>query len=167
MEALTALADWADFFAAQVASSAALAGLLFVGISLNLKTILSAPFLPLRALLALALLIGILVVASLMMMPGQTRIAVAVEVLAVGVVAWGGGSFVEVRGWRSIGQGGSWATYSANALLLQLATVPYLVAAALLFAGNDAGLYWLAAAVILSTIKAVVDAWVLLVEINR
>jgi modulator of FtsH protease len=167
MDSLTALADWAGFFTAQIGSSAALAGLLFVGVSLNLKVILSASFLPLRALLALALLIGILVVSSLMMMPGQTRVAVAVEVLAVGVVAWVGGSLIEIRGWRHAADGGSRTTYVANALLLQFATVPYLVAAALLFAGNDAGLYWLAAAVILSTIKAVADAWVLLVEINR
>ena len=167
MDPLTALADWADFFAAQVASSAALAGLLFVGVSLNLKTILSASFLPLRALLALALLIGILAVSSLMLMPGQTTTMVAAEVLIVGGVMWLGGTYIERRGWRAVREGGSRATYAANALLLQFATLPYLVAATLLFAGNDSGLYWLAAAVILSTIKAVVDAWVLLVEINR
>jgi hypothetical protein len=167
MDPLTALADWADFFAAQVGSSAALAGLIFVGVSLNLGKILSAPFLPRRAFLALALLIGIVVVASLMMIPGQTRVVVAVEVFAVGMLAWVGGSFVEIRGWRHAADGGSRTTYVANALLLQFATVPYLVAAVLVFAGDDTGLYWLAAAVILSTIKAVADAWVLLVEINR
>jgi len=164
MEALNA---WGGFLTAQVGASAALAGLLFVGVSMNLKTILSAPFLPLRAFLALALLIGIVVISSLLLMPGQSSVAVATETLAVGLVMWLGGSFIELRGLRAIGESGSRTTYTANAVLLQFATIPYLVAAALLFAGRDAGLYWLAAGVILSTIKAVVDAWVLLVEINR
>ena len=40
-------------------------------------------------------------------------------------------------------------------------------AASILLAGNPAGLYWLAGGVIISFAKAVLDAWVLLVEINR
>ena len=167
MDALTALVDWGDFFAAQVGASAALAGLLFVGISMNLKTILSASFLPLRALLALALFVAILVVASFALIRGQSLSMLAIEVLAVGLLVWGGGNYVELRGWRARREGGNARTYFANAALLQVATLPYIVAAATLWSGNIAGLYWLAAAVLLSTIKAVVAAWVLLVEINR
>jgi hypothetical protein len=33
--------------------------------------------------------------------------------------------------------------------------------------GMESGFYWIAAGVIVSFIKAVTDAWVLLVEINR
>ncbi len=167
MGSLTALADWAPFFGAQLGASATLAGLLFVGISLNLNKILAGPFLPLRALLALGLLIGILVVASLMLIPGQSRPMLATEVLLVGGFAWLGGSLVEGIGWRRLGPGQSRLIHISNTVLLQAATIPYLVAGAWLLAGNDNGLYWVAAAVILSTIKAVVDAWVLLVEINR
>jgi hypothetical protein len=37
----------------------------------------------------------------------------------------------------------------------------------LLTYGAGAGFYWLAGAMILSFVKSVADAWVLLVEINR
>ena len=167
MGALTTLADWETFFAAQVGASAALAGLVFVGVSLNLQKILSAGFLPMRALLALGLLIVVLVIASLLLIPGQTTVVAGVEALVAGGLAWLGGSLIELRGWRHATEGGSRGTYLANALLLQVATIPYLAGAALLLAGHPAGLYWLAAAIILSIVKAVVDAWVLLVEINR
>lgn len=167
MGALTALADWGDFFAAQVGASAALAGLLFVGVSMNLKMILSASFLPLRALLALALLIGVLLMSSFLLLPGQTNSTAAFGSLVTGLVMWIGGNYVEFRGWRAIGEGASLTSYSANALLLQCATLPYIVAAAMLWSGNGAGLYLIAAAILLSTIKAITDAWVLLVEINR
>ena len=161
-----ALSDWQGFFAAQVGASATLAGLLFVGVSLNLAKILSAVFLPLRALLALGLLGAVLVLSSLLLMPGQTLGIVAAEALVVGLATWLGGSLVELRGRRAVADSGR-AVYFANAVLLQLATLPYIVAAALLWAGAPGGLYWLAAAVLLSTVKAVTDAWVLLVEINR
>jgi modulator of FtsH protease len=36
-----------------------------------------------------------------------------------------------------------------------------------LLLGGASGFYWIAAGVIISFIKAVMDAWVLLVEINR
>ena len=167
MGALTTLADWETFFAAQVGASAALAGLVFVGVSLNLQKILSAAFLPMRALLALGLLVGVLVIASLFLMPGLTSGAAAAEALVLGGLVWLGGTVIEARGWRYAADGGSRTAYLANALLLQMATIPYLIGAALLFAGYSGGLYWLAAATILSIVKAVVDAWVLLVEINR
>jgi modulator of FtsH protease len=167
MEPLTALADWEAFFTAQVGASATLAGLLFVGVSLNLTKVLAAPFLPLRALYALALLIGILVISSLLLMPGQTRFSVALEVLVVGLAAWAGGTFVEIYGWRHLSSSQHRATYLSNVVLQQAATIPYLVSAALLFGGDANALNWLAFAIVLSTVKAVLDAWVLLVEINR
>ena len=46
---------WTDFFVAEVGAAAALAGLLVVAISINLKQIMSFPLLPGRALCGLAL----------------------------------------------------------------------------------------------------------------
>jgi hypothetical protein len=62
---------WANFFIAQCGASAALLGLLFVSASLNLSQILAYPQLPGRALLAMLLLLTVLIVASLMLVPGQ------------------------------------------------------------------------------------------------
>ena len=50
--------QWVNFFFAEVGASAALTGLVFVGVSINLKRILSLPKLPNRALEAPVLLLG-------------------------------------------------------------------------------------------------------------
>ena len=53
--------QWQNFLLAETGASAALTGLDFVGVSINLKRILSLPKLPSRALAALLLLLMILV----------------------------------------------------------------------------------------------------------
>src|SRR6185437_13962675 len=60
---------WGDFFIAQVGASAALAGLIFVAVSLNLTKILALSHLPKRAFQALMVLLEILVVSSLALVP--------------------------------------------------------------------------------------------------
>jgi hypothetical protein len=134
VETVTA-GDWAAFYTAQLGAAAALGGLVFVGLSLNLKKILSYAWLPARALLAIMVLMAILIISSFMLMPGQSLTALGIEIAAVGVLLFFFGSGI--------------------------------VGGALLLFGMESGFYWIAAGVIVSFIKAVTDAWVLLVEINR
>ena len=47
------------------------------------------------------------------------------------------------------------------------ATLPYLIAGALFLFAHPAAPYWLAAAITLSFLKSFMEAWVLLIEINR
>jgi modulator of FtsH protease len=157
---------WANFFVAQVGASAALLGLLFVGVSLNLDKILSYPVLPDRALLAMLMLLSILLVASILLIPNQPLTAIAIEVLLIGVLIWGSGTFIYVRDLRQIKPEGK-VTFTGNFALFEFATLPYLVAGILLLVAAPDAFYWLAAAIILSALKALTDAWVLLVEINR
>ncbi|MGA2043717.1 MAG: hypothetical protein ABSG83_10120 [Roseiarcus sp.] len=155
---------WANFFVAQCGASAALLGLLFVSVSLNLSRILAFPTLPERALLAMLLLLAVLVVASLMLIPGQPIRANGVESLAAGALIAAAAGAAKTRA----GLGSAYRRYFIGDLtFLAGATLPYFIAGGLLFAGAQAGFYWLAAAILLSTAKAVSDAWVLLVEINR
>jgi len=49
----------------------------------------------------------------------------------------------------------------------QLSLLPYIVAAVVILISKENGIYWLVPGIIVSFIKSVVDAWVLLVEINR
>ena len=49
----------------------------------------------------------------------------------------------------------------------QIALVPYGIAGVTLMLQGFAGLYWLAPALLLSFVKAILDSWVLLVEIDR
>jgi hypothetical protein len=48
-----------------------------------------------------------------------------------------------------------------------LTLMPYLVAGSLAFASRESGIYWLVPGMLRSFVKALMDAWVLLVEINR
>src|SRR5260370_34067383 len=65
------MTGWANFFLAQVGASAALTGLIFVAVSINLTKILAYPTLPGRALEALLYLLTVLVIGTLGLVPGQ------------------------------------------------------------------------------------------------
>jgi hypothetical protein len=160
-------AAWANFFIAEVGASAALLGLLFVSISLNLSKILASDILPGRTLLAMLLLLGVLVVSSLLLIPGQPRWAAAGEVFLVGAPIWAIATRIETG---ELGRRNTFIPVSVKVvklLVLEVATLSYVVAGGLLALGAAGGLHWLAAGVILSIIRATFDAWVLLVEINR
>ena len=160
------IADWTAFFTAQLGAAATLGGLVFVGLSLNLTKILSFPALPNRALLALGVLLGILVVSSVILSPGQSTELIGFEILVAGLLATAVVASIEVRTLRSslLQNRGK---FIGNMIFLGFALVPYVVGGALMLGGSLMGLYWVAAAVIVSFIKAIGEAWVLLVEINR
>jgi hypothetical protein len=63
------MADWHDFFLATAGAAAVLAGLVFVGVSINLDTIMANPVYGLagRALEALVMLVAVLVVTCLLL----------------------------------------------------------------------------------------------------
>jgi modulator of FtsH protease len=162
-----AVERWHDFFVAEVGASAALTGLVFVGVSLNLSRILGFAGLPNRALQALGLLMIILVLASLMLLPGQSGFALGVELIGIGGLAWAIGAWLDVGILRGKPSDAYRRQHGFNTLLFQGATLPYVVGGALLLSGNPGGLYWVAAAMLMSFVRATLDAWVLLVEINR
>jgi hypothetical protein len=151
------MTGWESFFTAQVGASAALVGLIFVGVSINLSRIISLPGLPNRALLAL------LVVSSLLLLiPGQPMKLVGIEVLVVGLIAWVIVTMLDITILQTK-QPQYRQPYAFNMALSQLSVLPYIIVLTL---GAD-GLYLIVAALIISFIKAILDAWVLLVEINR
>jgi hypothetical protein len=158
--------EWSNFLVAQAGASAAMLGLLFVSISLNLARILTFPTLPSRALLAMLLLLTVLVVDLLLLIPRQSTLANGIEVLAIGGAIWGFGTTLEIRDlFRAADE--FRVNQCVDLVILELATVPFVIAGVLLLEGRGVALYWLAAATILSMVKPAVDAWVLLVEINR
>jgi hypothetical protein len=165
VEALN-MARWEAFFAGQLAAAATLAGLLFVGVSLNLAKILANPSLPGRALSGFYLLLANLIVASLMLVPEQPTIAIGLEILLAGLALWGMISRLDIMAIRR-----STADYRRyfvrHFFMFQLAVIPYLVGGVLVLAGLHGGLYWVAAAMVISLFVASTEAWVLLVEINR
>jgi hypothetical protein len=82
------LLGWDNFFTAEAGASAALAGLIFVGLSINIAKIISIPRLPRRAIQALIVLLMVLVVSLILLIPGQSIVEVGSEVSLIWIVGW-------------------------------------------------------------------------------
>lgn len=158
------LAEWHEFFVAAVGASAALLGLLFVTISINLEHILKYPHLPGRAAGTLGTLVAALVVSSFGLAPGQSDRAFGLEILATGGVIAIQAVWVFV-GKRSPGDPLRW-TVAAVPLLL-FPALAYLIGGWCVFDSVGGGLYWILAATVLAFVCSAINAWVLLVEILR
>ncbi len=156
--------EWSDFFVASTGASAALAGLLFVAVSINIERILKFEGLPERALEALMLLLAVLLVSLVGLIPGQSHGATGAELLFVSLsIAAAVGRLPTTSSDPSASQGRirvRWALRIAALLPLVLGG-----AGVLLEAGG--GLYWIAAGIVFCFAAAVASAWVLLVEILR
>jgi modulator of FtsH protease len=157
---------WSTFFTAQVGAGATLTGLVFVALSINLKQILAGPGLPSRAGEALILLMQPVVVGVLVLIPGQSLMVLGIEILIVGILTsyqitkmiWNTrGVLVDLPVWQRTTRIG----------FAEGATLPTLVAGAMLIGGVSQGLYVETAALVLCILDGVLDAWVLLVEILR
>ncbi|HUL85588.1 MAG TPA: hypothetical protein VLX89_08770 [Actinomycetota bacterium] len=156
---------WHDFFLATAGAAAALAGLLFVAISINLERILAYPWLPGRAGETILLLMCTLLTGAFALVPGQRAEVLGVELLIVAAVALGLITATEVR--ASPGPGQVPRRSIVVRALTIAAVAPLAIAGISLIAGSGGGLYWLVPAVILQLAVAVMNAWVLLVEIVR
>jgi len=65
-------ATWTNFLSAEAGASAALAGLIFVAVSINIKKIIEYKGVPGRAAEALSLLIGVLLISTFGLAPNQS-----------------------------------------------------------------------------------------------
>jgi hypothetical protein len=163
--------EWHDFFLAQAGAAGVLAGLVFVGASINLEKIVSDPGsgLPGRVAEALILLVAVLTASVLLLVPGQGPVMVGAEVLVVGLATWGWVVVIQLlrlRSWRAMRPDLRQA-FVLRVALGQIATLPLVVAGIAVLAGGLGGLYWLAAGMVFSILVALFEAWVLLIEINR
>lgn len=62
--------EWTDFFVASAGASAALTGLVFVAVSINIDRILALPGVPERALETVLTLLGVVLVSLVALLPG-------------------------------------------------------------------------------------------------
>jgi modulator of FtsH protease len=160
------MAGWENFFIAEVGASAALAGLIFVAISINLTKILAYPGLPGRALEALVTLLAVLVTSSLLLVPGQSLAAIGTEILIVGLIVWAGVAAIQVNCWRKF-EARYRRPFILQIMMNQIALLPFILSGIFALAQGTNGLYWLVPGFIFCFLAAILDAWVLLVEINR
>ncbi len=161
------MSAWDNFFVAQVGASAALAGLLFVGLSINMTRILQFPVLPDRAMQALILLVTVLIVASLTLVPGANPGYLGLAILGIGAAVLGVlVALVHRVLRRTTPQYRHWFRHIEMGMTL-LAGSLYVVAGAGLVAFGGVGLTALVPAMLLSYVITGLSSWVLLVEINR
>lgn len=165
MDAYSATA-WAPAFTAIAGSSAALTGLLFVAISINLSQILKVPGLVSRAMEVLILLTAVLVLSTLLLEPGMAAGTLGAEVLTVAAVAEVVVSVILVRAARHLVGVGP-VGFAMRAGGEQLGIVLLLIGGVSLLTQTAGGLYWVVPAMVATMISAIVGAWVLLVEILR
>ena len=157
---------WNDFFLAEVGAAAALTGLLFVAVSINLKEIVADAALPARAGETIAMLTGTLLAASLMLVPEQEAPWLGVEVGLVAVVTWAATVRLQMVAFQRA-TGPSRRTLPGRVVVGQLATLPAVLAAVLLMAGSSLAAPVLAFGILATFAVSILNAWVLLVEILR
>jgi modulator of FtsH protease len=136
-----------------------------VAISVNLSRILAFPQLPGRAGESLLTLLGALILTSLGLVP-QTAARFGAEVLAVGILMFVGPLIIQLRA-RKFSTELSTTRRSLRMIVSAAVSLPLIAGGILLMAGSGAGVYWIAAGVILSLVAGIYGAWVLLVEILR
>jgi hypothetical protein len=160
------IALWDGFALMLGSGAAALAGLVFVAVSINVERILRVRGLPGRAGESLVLLIAAVCLCALVLIPRQSGVALGVELLAAGVLTLCILLAIAIPGIRAPSR--QPATWHATRLVLVFAaTLPVVVAGTSLLGWVAGGLYWLAAGLLCAIVGATANAWVLLVEVVR
>jgi hypothetical protein len=154
---------WTAMYGAVAAAAAAFAGLLFVALTVNLPRILPDAAHVARAREALGGLLSLLVLGLLVLIPGQGRGALGVELLGAAAVLVAISIRLQSQTIRRLPAGGR-VPWTLRMLPVNLATVAIAVAGASLLAGAGGGLYWLAGTVIVYILRSALDSWALVVE---
>jgi len=157
------VSEWSDLFVATVGATAALSGLIFVAVSINIDRILRTRGVADFAMVALLMLVGVMMVSILGLIPGQSAAAFGWELLGGGAI-WA--AITSLRMSRSVDWAGD-RHLASRIVTPVIATFPLVVGAISLIAGSGGGLYWIAAGIVASVFAAVINAWIVLVEILR
>ena len=163
---------WHDFFVAMAGAAVAFAGLVLVSVSINLDRIIEQPGLVGRSSGPLIVLFTLFVASSTMLIPDQRSWFYGIELLAIALVfALVIGSVLRRQrtASRSLEQQGRIPAHSFHArVALCAVTALFLLAGGLMLLGEDArGLYVLVPAIFAGFLFSFLEAWVLLVEIDR
>jgi hypothetical protein len=162
--------NWGDLFLAAAGATAALSGLIFVAVSVNIRPVLEADkksggnFLTGRALEALVALLNVLVISIVGLTPTIPSGVFAAFILVVAAES----AISPIRALQaSRGQSSVRGVDLLRLVTAWTLTASLAVAGITLAAGHGGGLFWLPAAFVVAVFVAAVNAWVLLVEVVR
>jgi modulator of FtsH protease len=157
--------EWHELFVATAGAGAALAGLVFVAVSINIERILKFSGLPERALETVLLLLSVVVISIIGLIPGQDHVALGIELL---LASLSGATVIWMLAFKTKPSGNEprmWLT--ERLVILGWGTLPFVIGGLSVLATNGAGLYWVVFGIVGAIVGAVANAWVLLVEILR
>jgi hypothetical protein len=164
MDEASMLEQWHDFYVMLGGASAALVGLLFVGLSLHLAAVVARPELRALTRQAFTSFLTILIVAAFVLIPRQELAALGLELL---LLAAANLALLAPRLWIVLAHRRA-PDFGDAAGRFGLATGSYLalaLAGASARAGPGDALYWLVAVVLVLLVTAARNAWDLLVEV--
>jgi hypothetical protein len=158
---------WHDFLVAEVGAAAALAGLLFVSLSVNQTRILQYPGLTQRGIQALSSLFLVFALATLALAPDQRPRSFGAAALALAVLQTAILARLQIGSWRASER--PYRRASLGSFVIgQAASWSLLIGSALIVVRDDwSGLAWYPPGVVLAFAFAGVISWVLLIEIER
>ena len=163
---------WDNFFVAMAGAAVAFAGLVLVSISINLDRIIKQPGLVGRAAAPLVVLFTLFVASSIMLIPDQRLRFYGYELLALAIAFVISMSKVLHGQHRSALQVEKAGLAPENSfrfrfLLCTIIAITLLGAGVTLSAGNEKGIFLMAPAAITAFLFCFIEAWVLLIEIDR
>jgi modulator of FtsH protease len=155
---------WQGFAIAEVGAAAALAGLLVVAASINIRSIIEAPAVVSRLAATLTLFASILFIGTVLLIPDQSRTLLGIEIAVIGaavaVTVWSERGVDEVEP--------EYRRHAMTAAIIALVAAVLIAFSGIALAGMFAGgLYWLVPGVLLALGIGLVNAWVTLIEILR
>jgi hypothetical protein len=158
-------AEWHDFFLATAGGAAALAGLVFVAMSINLDVLAQNVTHRLRAINMLTGFTAAFLICALALMGGQYHQAVGTEWLVVATAAL---VFYARNYVQAARRGGTKDELRPDRLAMGIGCyVTEIVGAVVLILGYVAGLYVAAVGLIVSFALLISGAWLLLVAVQK
>jgi hypothetical protein len=157
------MSGWGVFATVTGSATAALLGLLFVAVSIRVEAITHSKELVNRAAQTMALLLGGLLTATLLAVPGQHDWTLGVEYVALALVVITVARVLDRRAGTKRGTALGHLLDSFNPTLVTCLLL--VVAGIILILGDDDGTYFVVPALVAVLAGGVVNAWLLLVRL--
>ncbi len=156
--------QWHDFFLMVGGGAAALAGLVFVAMSINLSIIAQDPTHRNRAIGTLTGFTSIFMICALTLMGDQNHFSIGIEWLIISVPA----TFVYIRGYvMAVKMGGSKEGLSISRTIGGTACyLAQIAGSVMLLFGQISGLYIASIAMVISFTSLISGAWLLIMGIH-